>query len=74
MYPRLIVDLDKVFCNVKQMVDLCRTFGISVCGVTKAVCGDPHIVKVFVDGGVASLGDSRLDHILRTRILSCLRF
>lgn len=69
MYPRLIVDLDKVFCNVKQVVDLCGTFGISVCGVTKAVCGDPRIVQAFVDGGVASLGDSRLDHILRYKQL-----
>lgn len=69
MYPKLIVDLDKVSCNVRQIVDLCGAFGISVCGVTKAVGGDPHIVQAFVDGGVASLGDSRLDHILRYKYL-----
>lgn len=65
MYPKLTVDIDKIKSNVKSVVALCASFGVDVCGVTKAVCGDERIVQAYIEGGVTSLGDSRLSSIAR---------
>ena len=59
-YPRLLVDTSKIATNTSTLVAACGRHGIDVCGVTKAVGGDKRIGRVFVEGGVSSLGDSRL--------------
>lgn len=63
MYPKLIVDLDKLYQNVRVVTNLCSEYDIKVCGVTKAFGGDERLARVFVEGGVSSLGDSRLSSI-----------
>ena len=63
MYPRLSIDCEKIAGNVRTMVALCGTYGIQVTGVTKAVCGDPVIAKLFADNGIRRLGDSRVDNL-----------
>ena len=65
MYPKLVVDTKKVEQNTRVITRLCAQHGIRVCGVTKGVCGDPHIAKAFVAGGVHCIGDSRLDDLAK---------
>ena len=63
MYPRLSIDCEKIAGNVRTMVALCGTYGIEITGVTKVVCGDPVIAKIFTDNGIRRLGDSRVDNL-----------
>jgi predicted amino acid racemase len=65
--PCLSIDLDKLEHNSRTLVGLCGQHGITVTGVTKAVCGHPQVAEAMLRGGVASLGDSRLENIHRLR-------
>lgn len=40
---------------------------MTITGVTKATCGDPKVAQAMLDGGVTSLGDSRIANIKRIR-------
>lgn len=61
--PRLQIDLEKIFHNAATLVARLKTKGISVAGVTKAFLGAPPIARAMLRGGVASLGDSRIENI-----------
>lgn len=65
--PYLTVDLDKVEHNARTIVGLCARHGIAVTGVTKGTCGDPEVAAAMLRGGVASIGDSRVESIRRLR-------
>lgn len=67
MFPRLTINLQKIADNTERMVARCAPLGIEIMGVTKGVCGDPDIARVFVDRGVPTLGDARLDNLERLR-------
>lgn len=66
-YPRLIVDVDKVEQNTRTIVGMAKDRGIEVTGVTKATCGDPNIAFAMIKGGVTSIGESRVQNIIRLR-------
>jgi predicted amino acid racemase len=61
--PRLEIDLVKIQYNARVLVERLAKRGISVTGVTKAVCGSPEIARALLRGGVSSLGDSRIENI-----------
>ena len=61
--PRLEIDLDKIYRNARTLVDLLAERGVSVTGVTKASLGSPSIANALLQGGVSSLGDSRVLNI-----------
>jgi len=65
--PRIEIDLRKVSHNAKHLNDLYAEKGISIAGVTKAVCGDPEIAKVLVKAGITTLADSRIENIRKMR-------
>lgn len=65
--PRIEVDLAKIRQNTKVLTDRLRSRGISVLGVTKAVCGNPVIAQAMLDGGVTGLADSRVSNVQRMR-------
>ncbi|KPN63322.1 Predicted amino acid racemase [Aliiroseovarius crassostreae] len=65
--PRVEIDLGKIQANARCLVRRLGARGISVTGVTKAVCGDPDIAKAMVDGGVAGLADARIRNVVRMR-------
>ncbi len=65
--PYLSVDLDKIEHNARSVVALCHEHGIDVTGVTKGVCGSPEVARAMLRGGVASLGESRLENVWRLR-------
>jgi predicted amino acid racemase len=68
MFPRLTIDLKRIRSNTDHMMEACRATGVDVMGVTKGVCGDVEVARVFVDGGVSALGDARLDHLSPLRM------
>jgi ornithine racemase len=64
---RIVVDLDKITLNARATVDLCARHGVTVAAVTKAVCGEPEIVRAILAGGVTTIAESRLDNVRRIR-------
>lgn len=65
--PSLTIDLDKIEHNARAIVGLCARHGIAVTGVTKVTGGDPEVAQAMLRGGVASIGDSRLESVHRLR-------
>lgn len=65
--PKLVIDLNKILSNSRTIVNRCNQAGISVAGVTKAVCGDPFIARNLLTGGVRHIADSRIENIIRMR-------
>jgi len=65
--PHLDIDPDKIEHNARTIVALCREHAIEVIGVTKGVCGHPAVARAMLRGGVAAIGDSRLEHVQRMR-------
>lgn len=66
-YPILEINLDKVYQNVKYMVELCDSMEIDIAGVVKGFNGLPKIVEEFVNGGCKYIADSRMDQIIKLK-------
>jgi predicted amino acid racemase len=65
--PRIEIDLNKIAHNATTLRELNASKGISIFGVTKAVCGDPDVAEVLTKTGIKTLADSRLSNIVRMR-------
>ena len=65
--PRVEIDLGKIKANARCLVRRLGDRGISVTGVTKAVCGHPDVAEAMLDGGVAGLADARIKNVVRMR-------
>ncbi|MDO6729205.1 alanine/ornithine racemase family PLP-dependent enzyme [Marinovum sp. 2_MG-2023] len=65
--PRIEVDLRKIRHNTRTLVKRLARRGISVAGVTKAVCGHPAIAQAMLDGGAVGLADARIRNVQRLR-------
>jgi predicted amino acid racemase len=65
--PHVTIDLDKIEHNARTVVGLCGRHGIEVTGVTKGVCGHPEVARAMLRGGVASIGESRLENVRRLK-------
>lgn len=65
MYPRLIIDTNKVKENVKTIATKADKIGLSLAGVTKAFAAKEEIVQAYIAGGVKYLADSRIINLKR---------
>lgn len=65
--PYLEIDLSKLHSNAKKLVTMFGARGVEITGVTKSVLGEPIIANCLVSAGISSLGDSRLENIIRMR-------
>lgn len=65
--PRLIVELDKIAHNARQVRAFYRSKGVCVTAITKGVCGSVHVARALLRGGIRSLGDARLANIQKLR-------
>jgi len=65
--PRLEIDLAKIGHNVREVIKLYGTKGLTMTGVTKGVCGDPLVAEVYLKNGISVLGDSRIANIRKMR-------
>ena len=61
--PRIEIDLSKIYDNARILSELYGRKGISIMGVSKAVLGEPAIIKAMLQGGVKYIADSRLENI-----------
>ncbi len=66
-YPRININLEKISKNVQIITDLCKEKGVRVTGITKMVCGDYEIAKIFAENGVIALGDSRMKNLKKIK-------
>ena len=55
------------YTHLQQIAARCRARGIAVCGVIKGVNGLPEIVRTYKEAGIAELGTSRIEQIVRCR-------
>lgn len=65
--PYLEIDLSKIHDNAKKLIALFKARGIEITGVTKCVLGEPRITNAIVAAGITSLGDSRIQNIVRMK-------
>jgi len=65
--PRVEIDLGKITKNAQVLVSRLGARGISVTGVTKAVCGHPDVAMAMLGGGIAELADARINNVIRMR-------
>jgi ornithine racemase len=61
----LTIDLRKIEENARAVVDALP--GVSITGVTKVTCGTPEVARAMLAGGVAALGESRIENAARLR-------
>ncbi len=61
--PRIVFNLGKLQHNVTTIYNMCAAKGVEIVGVTKGFTAIPEIARVMVDGGIKTLGDSRLENI-----------
>ncbi len=65
--PRIEIDLAAIEHNSRSLVTRLGAKGISVTGITKATLGSPEVARAMLRGGVARLGDSRIESLERLR-------
>jgi predicted amino acid racemase len=65
--PRLEIDLEKIQFNARTLVNRLDVQGISVTAVMKATLGSPEIANAFLQSGVKTLGDARIENLIKMR-------
>jgi len=65
--PYLEIDLSKIHDNAKRLNAMFGARGIEITGVSKCALGEPRIANAMVSAGVSSLGDSRIQNIIRMK-------
>lgn len=66
MFPRLVIDLDKLRHNAETLCALTRERGISdLAFVTKVFCADRAMVRVLAETPCRFLADSRIENLAR---------
>ncbi len=66
-FPRIVIHTDRIKENAKTISELARKDGISITGVTKATCGNVHVAKAMLEGGVNGFADSRVKNLRNLR-------
>ncbi|MDF2880885.1 MAG: alanine racemase [Clostridiaceae bacterium] len=70
-YPCIVINLSKIKHNVKAIISLCNAKNIEVVGVTKVFCARKPIVNAYMEGGIKTIGDSRIENIKRLKEYHC---
>lgn len=65
--PTITIHLERLEENARAVTGLCTAQGIEVFGVSKATCGSPLVAQAMLKGGVAGIGESRLENVRRLR-------
>jgi predicted amino acid racemase len=71
MYPRMLINLDKIRQNASVVMEVCQSRKVDVTGITKGVCGDIKIAEAILQSGVKSLGDTRIQNLKRLENFPC---
>ncbi|MCK5768276.1 MAG: alanine/ornithine racemase family PLP-dependent enzyme [Candidatus Atribacteria bacterium] len=65
--PRVDIYLDKIVNNTKEIIKKCAKKEIEVIGITKGCSGDEQVAKAMIEGGIKTLGDSRIENIKKLK-------
>jgi len=63
MYPCLTIDLKKISHNAKALVEICKSYNISVTGVSKVFAADKKITETMTINAIDFLADSRIQNL-----------
>lgn len=63
MYPKLIIDINKLRENLDWLVAKFHSIGISTAIVTKVFCADEHICKMIDESDADLFADSRIQNL-----------
>ncbi|MDW5300415.1 MAG: ornithine racemase Orr [Sedimentibacter sp.] len=63
MYPRLVIDLNKVKNNLDKITEMVKKSGCSLTIVTKGYCADLEIYKLLENSDIDYLADSRIQNL-----------
>ncbi len=63
MYPRVVVDLNKLKHNLSFLTELCHRSGICCAIVTKVFCADRRIVELIDESDADWIADSRIQNL-----------
>lgn len=63
MYPRLIIDLNKIENNLNKTIEMVSSAGCSLMIVTKGYCADMEIYKVLNESNIDYIADSRIQNL-----------
>lgn len=66
-YPKLVVDLAKVYENTKRLTGMAQERGIQITGVVKVTDSSSEVAKAMLAGGCCSIADSRMEGIALLR-------
>ncbi|SDL20742.1 alanine/ornithine racemase family PLP-dependent enzyme [Halarsenatibacter silvermanii] len=66
-YPNIEIDLRGIRKNIRLMKKRCRERGVELTGVVKGAAGNIEVAGAFIEEGISSLGDSRLNNIKKFR-------
>ncbi|MGM0378946.1 MAG: ornithine racemase Orr [Bacillota bacterium] len=69
MFPRINIDLEKMYDNVVKFKKMCSKEDINLMAVTKSFCADKKIAETQVKAGVKYLADSRIQNLKKLRDL-----
>ena len=61
--PRLEIKLNQLQHNAKKLIENLALQGISITGVSKATMAMPEIVDIWINAGIHSIGESRIENI-----------
>ncbi|MEG2708446.1 MAG: alanine racemase, partial [Vagococcus sp.] len=62
-YPRIVVDLSKIKHNVETLIHKASEKQVDITGVIKGANGLPEIIDTFIEGGIKTIGSSRLEQL-----------
>ena len=65
MFPRLNINVNKMYENTKYFVDLCHQNNIDLMTVTKSFCADHKLAEAQVKAGTKYLADSRIQNLIK---------
>lgn len=66
-WPRLVINRNHLIQNAEETCRRCAAVGVSVSGVTKGMSALPDMAQVMVEGGCATLADSRLQNLAKLK-------
>ncbi|MBF4693725.1 ornithine racemase Orr [Fusibacter ferrireducens] len=71
MYPRLVIDRQKIKENTALLAEKAARMHIDLYTVSKVYCGIPAIVQASIDGGAKAVADSRLENFEKMGAINC---
>ncbi|OUO92842.1 alanine/ornithine racemase family PLP-dependent enzyme [Cloacibacillus sp. An23] len=67
MYPKLIINLEKIQENTEILYGRTKKCGIEIYGVTKGCSADINVARRLINGGCSCLMDSRIQNLYSLR-------